>query len=448
MDTKEKLAEAKRLAEEAQATYSNPDSTAEEKEQADKMFEDAQAYRRNAVKEQEILELAEDIGVLEQKAADAVEKTAADEKTGLEGSEFKEWGEYLHAIWLKDTGKFDDPRLTWYKDDDSEGHQPSVKEFIGKGYSPEQAKQMVESVGASGGFLVPTQFDATLRAVQGEDGIVPPRATRIRMSRRQIDLPVLDQTVTGTSGVPPWFGGMQVYYAEEASEKTLTEATFRKVTLVAHKLICYTRASDELLDDSAISLSDFLAGPLGMAGAIGWRMDYAMLRGTGAGQPLGVIIAPATIVVARNQGGNINYIDLTNMLESFLPSARGVWVVTQTGMSNLLQIVDPNGNYIWQPNAREGVPQTIFGFPVIFTEKLPAVGTQGDILLADFRYYLYGDRQATTVETTQFDMWRYDQTSWRAVDRHDGQPWLSLPLTYQDQATQVSPFVILGGKST
>lgn len=447
MNTKEKLAKAKKLVEEAQMIHGDPESTEEDKEKALEMFEDAKALRLESVREQEILELAEDLDELEKKAEKA--EPAENDEPELEGSEFKEWGEFLYAIWMKKTDRFDDPRLRWHKEEEPSGHQPTAQDLIAKGHTPQAAKQMVESVGASGGFLVPAEFDAQLRAVQGEDAIVAPRATRIRMRRRQIDIPVLDQTASGTSGVPSWFGGMQVYYLEEATEKTLTEAEFKKVSLVAHKLICYTRASDELLDDAAISLSDFLAGPLGMAGAISWRMDYAMLRGTGAGQPLGVVTpAGATITVARAAGGTIGYIDLVNMLESFLPSARGVWVVTQTGMSNLLQIVDPNGNYIWQPNAREGVPQTVFGMPVIFTEKLPTVGNQGDILLADFRYYLYGDRQATTVESTKFDKWAYDQTSWRAVDRHDGQPWLSAPLTYQDQATQVSPFVILGAKST
>jgi len=240
---------------------------------------------------------------------------------------------------------------------------------------------------------------------------------------------------------------MLCYWADEASEKTVTTATFRKVELVAQKLIMYTRSSDELLDDSAISLADFLAGPFGFAGAIAWQEDYAFFNGTGVGQPLGVINAACTIGVNRAAANAIGYADLVNMLEHFLPSGRGIWSVTQSGLSNLMQIVDPLGNYVWQPNAREGVPQTLFGYPVIFHEKQPAVGSNGDVLLADWRYYLIGDRQATTVESTQYDYWRYDQTSWRAVHRVDGQPWLSTWLTYQDGATTVSPFVILNAST-
>jgi len=90
----------------------------------------------------------------------------------------------------------------------------------------------------------------------------------------------------------------------------------------------------------------------------------------------------------------------------------------------------------------------LFGYPVIFTEKTPTIGNAGDVILADMRYYLIGDRQATTIESTPYVQWQYDLTSWRAVHRVDGQPWLSAPLTLQDGTLQVSPFVILGAKST
>lgn len=446
MDYKEELARAKDLLVEAQEIRSDPESPAEELEKADRMVEEGMKLRKSAGKKLDLVKAIKDVGVLENKAQTIADELQEGEPPATP-SEFKELGEFLHSIWLKDTGAFDDPRLRYFKDDDTDTPQANVKDYVARGWSPEGAKQMVESIGASGGFLVPTEFDAQLRAVSPEDVIVRPRATVIRMRRRQIDLPVLDQTGT-VAGRPHWFGGMRFFWAEEAAAKTLTEADFRLVSLVAHKLIGYTRASDELLDDSAISLNDFINGPLGFAGGVSWTEDYEFLRGTGVGQPLGVINAGATIVVARAVGGTITYVDLTNLLESFLPSARGLWSCTQSGLSNLMQIQDPNGNYIWQPNAREGVPQQIFGFPVIFTEKQPVVGNQGDILLCDWRYYLIGDRQATTIESTKFDMWRYDQTSWRVVHRVDGQPWLNTWLTYDDGATTVSPFVMLGAKST
>ena len=304
---------------------------------------------------------------------------------------------------------------------------------------------MAEATGAAGGYLVPTEYQNELMSVASEDSIVRSRATIIPMRRRAIKVPVLDQTGS-TANQPHWFGGIQIYWEEEAGEKTQSDPTFRQIELIAHKMIGYTRASDELLDDSAISLDAFLRGPLGFGGAMKWTEDYVFLRGTGAGQPLGIINAGATIVEGRAAANTIGFDDIADMMEDFLPSGRGIWCITQSAMSELIQMNGPAGNpsYIWQPNARDGVPGYLMGMPVKFTEKLPRIGTQGDILLADMKYYLIGDRQAITVDSTKFDRWRYDQTSWRIVSRIDGQPWLSAPLTYDDGTTQVSPFVILG----
>jgi HK97 family phage major capsid protein len=429
---KDLLGEAKALIEKAKTIMADPEAPPDHKANVTQMMQDAKDLQARAAQLKELESMHAKV------TAEADEAAAVDEakQKRKDPREFKDWAEFLqaaHTASMVRDKKSVDPRLQWFKDEMKGGHEP------------EEGKQMVESVGASGGFLVPTEFLASMQAVMGEQSIVRSRATTIRMRRRAIQLPVLDQTGT-TSGVPHWFGGMQFYWEEEAAAKTKTEAEFRQVELVAHKLIGYTRASDELLDDSAISLSDFLSGPMGMAGGVAWMEDYAFLRGTGAGQPLGIINAGATIVEPRLAAGTIGFDDVADMMEDFLPTGRGVWIVTQSAMSEIIQMSGPAGNasYIWQPNARDGIPGSMLGFPVIWTEKLPLLGTQGDILLADLSYYLIGDRQATTIESTQFDYWRYDQTSWRAVHRVDGQPWLSAPLTYQDGTTQVSPFVILG----
>ena len=170
-----------------------------------------------------------------------------------------------------------------------------------------------------------------------EEAIVRPFATIIRMARRQVALPVLDQTGTA-AGQPHWFGGMQFFWCDEASAKTPDYPEFRRINLVAKKLIGLTQASDELLDDSAISLGDFLSGPLGFAGGLSWMEDYAFLRGVGGGQPRGVVGAPVTLAPARAAAGAIGYVDCINMLQNFLPSARGRWIISQSAMASLIQM--------------------------------------------------------------------------------------------------------------
>src|SRR3990167_4074270 len=354
---RDKLGAAHQLFLDAKAIIANAASTDEEKARIVTMIADARALKAQAVQLQEI----EQSGV-EQLIAEMQRKHP---DAPLSRSEFKEWGSFLVEIWRADNPKIKsapDPRLRFFTDPD-EKPRP---------WEQRDRKDMSEASGAAGGYLVPTEFLAQLQAAVAERSIVRSRATVIPMRRRQLDIPVLDQT-GAAAGVPHWFGGMRFYWAEEATAKTESDASFRQASLVAHKLIGYTRVSDELLDDAAISLAAFFSGPLGMAGGIAWMEDYAFLRGTGAGQPLGVLNAGATIVEPRAAAGAIGFDDLADMMEDFLPSGKGVWVVTQSAMSELIQLNGPAGNpsYIWQPNARDGVPGSLLGFPVIWSEKLP-----------------------------------------------------------------------------
>lgn len=433
---KDKLGRSNKLFEDAKVIAAKGDeATAEEKEHLQEMIDDAMKFKQEALQLKQITEGLADQPLLERpeddEGDDPESKIFPKGKGKGTGKGFKEWNQFLYAIWLQSAHGIKDNRLKWFEDKGPEGHE---------------GKALVGNVGARGGFLIPVEFLANMQAVMAEDALVRKFATVIRMTRRQVAIPVLDQTGALGAGLPNWFGGMRFYWRDETQEKTETEAKFRRINLVAKKLIGYTNASDELLDDSAISLGDFLGGPLGFAGGIAWMEDYSFFMGLGGGQPRGVINAPVTLAPARSVAGQVNYVDVVTMLQNFLPSSRGRWFVSQSAMTSLIQMSGPAGNpsYVWQPNAREGIPGYLFGMPVHWTEKLPILGTRGDILLADWRYYLIGDRQATTVESSQYPRWEYDETSWRAVHRVDGQPWLSAPLTYQDATTQVSPFVVLG----
>lgn len=456
----EKLGEAQKLFDQARAILTDkvPDgenktraATAEEKNQVEALMEDAKRLKAEGMQLKEIeseggavaaaLDAADDSHVEGDDITQAQQgRQTKAQKNGKGGEdegpdEFKNWSQFLSAVFSAQHNPvpFIDPRLQYIKSEDK-GTVGAV-----------ERKDLSESTGAAGGFLVPVQFQEQLLSVMGEQTFVRPRATRIPMMRRSVRIPALDQTGT-TSGQPHWFGGMIAYWQDAATEKSSTEPSFRQIELTAHKLVAYTRADDELLADSVISLEGFLSGPMGFAGALAWMEEYAFLNGSGAGEPLGVINAGATITEGRNTANTVVFDDFADMCEDFLPSARGVWVISQSLMSDIIQLNGPTGNpsYIWQANARDGIPGQILGMPVIWTEKVPVRGSAGDVGLYDWRYYLLGDRQATTVESTKFDRWRFDQTSWRAVHRVDGQPWLSSPITLQDGTTQVSPFVILG----
>ena len=443
MNRKQMLEKANRLFTEAKGLLELDEISAEDAERRDKLILEGKDWHARAAELKDIEEAA-----IEYKAF----QEEPNKKGAQPGYQIKNAGQ-----WLQWTHRYYDPKYRGpidprevlgcgeYKDeDDDDGDNWLAKKSAQTLKNGAQTKDLLESVGASGGFLVPVEYRPELLGVVYEDNPIRARATVIPMSRRQIQMPTLDQTGT-TAGQTRQHGGIVASWTEEATQKDETQPAFRQINLVAHKLVCYTEASDELLADEAVGLMAFLQSPMGFAGAIRWEEEYTFLQGTGAGQPLGVLNAAATITVNRAVAGAIGVADIFNMLSQHHGDAP-CWHITRAAMPQLLALNGPaaNPSYIFIPNAREGAPGTLFGFPIYYTEKLPTLGTSGDILLADWNYYLVGDRQATTIDSSMHYRFQYDITAWRAVHRVDGQPWLSAPLTLADGTFQISPFVILG----
>ena len=423
---------ATKLLADAQAVFDNETATLEDKEAARKMVVDAAKMREELDTLIEIKKAGEELANVEIKSHAA--QTAAEPQP--EG--FKSLGELLIEIYRATYNGYHSNRLVTWRDTGEAANSNKA----GKNGWTEQ-KDLVESIGASGGYLAPTEQRNTLMKWDDfGDNIVRAMATVIPMARRAMSMPVLNQTGT-TSGQPHWWGGVLAKWTEEAGEKEETQPSFRQIELVAHKLVCYTEASDELLDDSAVALEALLRESF--QGVIGWYEQDAFINGTGAGQPQGVIGAGATIAVAPVAVNALAVADFVNMLEAF-QGRNPVWFMNRRWMSDLLQLNGPVGNasYVFIPNAREGAPATLFGYPVHYVEQMPAPGSAGSVLLADWSKYLVGDRQAVTIDSTKVYQFQNDITSWRAVHRVDGQPWLSAPLTWSDGTTQTSPFVILG----
>jgi HK97 family phage major capsid protein len=346
---------------------------------------------------------------------------------------FGSWAEFLTAVYKADPRhpfRQIDERLMWLSEKGDAGDKIT--------------KAMSGDIGVDGGFLIAPDFRAQLLAALPEGSLIRSGATVWPMSTRTIDVPALEQGQL-VNGQPAWFGGLQFFWVGEGDEKPDSYAKFRLVSLKTKKLVGYTVSSDELIGDSAISLGAFLTGPLGFVGGVRFMEDVAFLHGVGGNQPLGILNAPVTIDIPRAQAGAITYPDLLNMMAAQMDLNGAVWVCTRTALANLPLMEGPPGNprYLWG-STQDGIPNRLLGLPLIWTEKLSALGHRADIILISRQYYIIGDRQAPTVETTQFDRWRFDQTSWRLVHRIDGQPWLDRPIPLLD-GTMISPFVVLDG---
>lgn len=434
-----KMAKAQQLLEDARTILQNEKASQEEKNRVPLMIEDAKKLKEEAASLKSIEQIALEMEAAEVPLVEAKRQAHAGAQQEPAPEGFKNWYDFVEAVKNMHYYGVQDSRLEKFRD--------TSKAEIEKAGRKEQ-KALAAASGALGGFLIPGEQYGEIMQIAATQAVVRPRATILPMSSRTLEIMLLDQTSTSTD-YPAWFGGMEVFFVEESAQNPESEPQWRSSMMTAHDMVVYSRIPDSLLED-APALAAWLQSPMGMPGAIAWKEDYVFLRGTGVGQPQGVIGAPATKVVARQNANEIDYTDLTNMLAGVWGNDGNlVWVASISAKAKLLQMNGPTGNpsYLWG-NAENGMPRTLLGYPIFWTDKTPALGSEGDIGLYDFTYYVVGDRKSTTVEMSREERFRYNQTAMRAVHRVDGQPWISTVITLIDGTTTVSPFVVLGAPST
>jgi len=304
-----------------------------------------------------------------------------------------------------------------------------------------EKKLLQEAIGAVGGFLVPVAYRPEMFEKAYESAIVRPRATVIPMTTVQLQMPSMDQTINPAAPKSAFMAGTVFQWIEEATEKPEVEMLFKLIDLIVHEYAGWIPVSNNLIADSVISLEALIRAHF-VKTAVAYE-DWHFLNGSGVGQPQGVITAGATIQNTRT-GAGIVWADISGILHAFQPGANGVWVINHCCLEEILALQDTATNYMWIPNMRDGVPERLMGYPIIWTEKVPALGSKGDIGLYDFSYYLIGDREAPTVDSDTSERFRYNQTTFRLSARVDGKPWLTAPVKIMPAgATSISPFVNL-----
>jgi HK97 family phage major capsid protein len=308
-----------------------------------------------------------------------------------------------------------------------------------------------EASGVTGGYTVPPDFYQSLVQLISENSIIRPRAFVLPMAGATLQIPFLDVTTVQAAGVSPFFGGVQMYWTAEAQTRTETEPLFKQMELKAWELSGYSVSSNVLLQDSVIDLEKFLMTLF--AQAIAWFEEFAFLQGNGAGKPQGMLTTSACInsgpnAGARTTANQVQFADVAWMWSKLLPHSWGnaVWLFSPSVVPQLLQLKDGANRAIFI-SVDQGAVKTptwsLLGRPAFPTEKLPALGASGDVMLLDPAFYVIGDRMSIQIAGSEHVNFLRNQMTWRVVERVDGQPWLDKAITLQDAVTTVSPFIAL-----
>jgi HK97 family phage major capsid protein len=339
--------------------------------------------------------------------------------------EFESFADFLSAVRFRPN----DPRLAYT--DNPAAFDPATGEL--------RAEFRVDN-GPSGGFMIPNQLRDTIMRVDPQDALVRPRAEVIPAGDppdSSVTMGALDQTGSNPGNM---FGGMTMTWIGEGDDKPETDAKLREITLTPHEIAGTAVITDKMLRNWQASRT-FIESL--MRGAVNAAEDYAFLRGSGTAQPLGVVNAGATKWINRATANHVAYADLVGMVARLLMRGNAqtaVWSIPQAAMVDITTMTDPEGHYIWQPNARDGMAGTLLGYPVRWNNRAPALGSKGDIILADWSYYLIKDGSGPYVAMSEHVLFRQNKTVFKVFWNVDGSPWLTAPIK-EENGYDVSPFV-------
>lgn len=377
---------------------------------------------------------------------------------------FKCFGEQLQAVARGARTGRPDPKLL-FGDLDGDG------KFRAAGGSD---GAMNEAVPSEGGFLVGADTNQQIYQRTYATGAIKSRCSHqtIGNNANRLKLRVVDEDSRADGSR---MGGVLSYWENEADTAIASKAKFRAMELVLNKILALVPVTNELLEDAA-ALEDWIMTNLPTE--LNFRIEDALINGTGVGQPLGVLNAQATLQIAKystDSGAVFTSNDVLNMWARFwqpglLNSIASIgtenltvgnagqtpgsaWFIDQTVIPQLFGMTLGTGTAVillYHPpgyNGLQGPYGQLLGLPVIPTEHQQVLGTPGDVILADMSQYLLADKGGIKIASSMHVNFKQDEMMFRFTDRVDAQPTWKKPLTPKNGGSTLAPFVTVATRS-
>jgi HK97 family phage major capsid protein len=324
------------------------------------------------------------------------------------------------------------------------------------------------SGGATYGFTVKPEWIPNLYKIAREQSVFEPFTRPVPVNQGvEAIWPQFDQfqAPINLNGVmqSAIFGGVTVSFTGEATPRVSSDGKTRQNRFKIFDATAFTAYTRDYVADAYISMDSEITRQIGEA--MGWVKDWTMIRGNGIGMPQGYFNANSAITGGPNSGAreNANKIssdDLIYMMSRMATMCwpRMFWIANVTTMTQLGILRDLNGTAVYQPNAliaqdmmlsimkgssvSEGdllsSPMGILlGRPIYFSEKVPILGTVGDISLVCPYQYGNATRLGLEMGVSEHFYFTTDLIAYRIKERYTGRSlW---PTTYTQADNPTTP---------
>jgi HK97 family phage major capsid protein len=254
----------------------------------------------------------------------------------------------------------------------------SFSNYLRKGdISGLETKSLSASVNEDGGFLIaPSMYDKIITGLRAKS------VMRRLASIETISTTALDIILEGD-------GEFKAGWVTDTAERAVTDnPKLEHKRIMVHELYAQPKATQRLLDDSAINVEAWVTERL--QDSFLATENHSFFNGDGNNKPHGILQYDADHIerVAAQEAGKVSPIDLLHLINSLDEDylSNPSMIMHRTTLSQIQSLRDGNGRFIWQPAISEAQPETLFGIPILCSSDMPTFG-EGSLAIAlgDFK---------------------------------------------------------------
>jgi len=295
-----------------------------------------------------------------------------------------------------------------------------------------------EKVGSEGGFLPQSDHAEMLFDAAKTSGVIAPLCAVINSSSNSTTVTMLDETSKADGSQ---YGGVAAYWRAEAGSLTASKPKFRQAQVTLSSLDALFYATEEQLGD-APQLESF--ADQAFRTVMAWKLDDAIIGGNGAGKPFGILGAPGTISVAKESGqvaATLNYQNIDNMKNRMLVDSRNkakffMHADAYQAVKNIVKTGTNSDLFVGQQLSE------FLEYPYQVIDQCRALGSVGDIILADFSQYFLFKKVGIAAAQSMHVAFVTNERAYRWTMRVAGQPMRASAITDSYGSNTRAPFIV------
>lgn len=247
------------------------------------------------------------------------------------------------------------------------------------------------SVGSDpdGGYLVTPAMSANIVKVIAENSPLRELASVETISSDALEI-IQDKDEAGAG-----------WTSETGAVTDSTTPQIAKKTITVHELYAQPKATQKLVDDSAIDIEGWLAEKIS---EVFYRLENAaFISGSGVGQPRGILTYDAGTdwgEIEQVDSGSSGAVTADGLVELYYALkeeyARNATFLMNRAVVQSVRLLKESttDQYLWQPGLAAGAPDTLLGVPVKQAADMPTADTDSlSVAVGDFaRAYQIVDR--------------------------------------------------------